>query len=213
MDSTKRLFCGHCRITVEMEVLIDEGKFRVFSADIDDESLVSWEIYRCPSCSKPTLIELNVETFPDLDNPCREVHQRILYPTASDIFHYIPEAIGLELRSAFDVRHRNNNAFAVCVGRTLEVICRSLNADGKDLYSQIKNLVQRGLLPEPLGRVADSIRLLRNLGAHASIGNVSDSEAEILHNLLIVVLEYLYKAPALLKQLEEGITGQTQPPV
>jgi hypothetical protein len=196
----RRLYCRHCNIWVEMQAAA--AQFHSYEHPAGDIS-TSFETYLCPSCGKPTLIEVASETYGPAFGMEAECHIELttLYPELPDVLAYLPDKVSVEYKSALEVKGRNNNAFAVSCGRVIEQTCDELQARGGNLYEKLENLKRRDLLPGSLVEAANGIRLLRNLGAHASLGNVSDSEAAVLYALVNGVLEYVFKGPALVSQL------------
>jgi len=53
--------------------------------------------------------------------------------------------------------------------------------------------------------MAQGIRILRNIGAHADLGEIIADDVPILKDLCEAILEYIYRAPARLKILEKRL--------
>ena len=85
-------------------------------------------------------------------------------------------------------------ACVVMVGRTLEAICREHFPDDKHLtiFSGIKRLHEQGIISEQLTTWADELRVLRNIGAHATTSTVTDVDAREAVDFLKAILENLY---------------------
>jgi hypothetical protein len=164
-----------------------------------------WRLYLCPACKKPSLVQDYRSTLEQCGDRW-PFETKILYPQEADIVEYVPRSVAQELTSAINVKARDSNLFAVAVGRTLERVCRDKQASGKNLYEQLHDLAKQGLLPNTLIEAADKMRIVRNLGAHATLGEVNKSDVDILDALLNSILEYLYKAPALIEELRVTIT-------
>jgi hypothetical protein len=114
----------------------------------------------------------------------------------------LPSQIQEAYELALKVRVIEPNAYAVLLGRILEMICKDRGAVGKDLHEQLNSLATKGEIPIKLVGVAQSLRQLRNLGAHASIGELTSEEIPLLDDLCKAILEYVYIAPYLAKQAE-----------
>ena len=82
------------------------------------------------------------------------------------------------------------------------MICKDRGAVGKDLHEQLNSLATKGEIPIKLVGVAQSLRQLRNLGAHASIGELTSEEIPLLDDLCKAILEYVYIAPSLAEKAE-----------
>jgi len=100
------------------------------------------------------------------------------------------------------LRHTAPGAFANQIRRALEFICGSENAKGSNLFEQLRDLAQRGVLPTGLIDVAALIRQVGNIGSHASTKEISRWDAELLDSLFRMILEYVYIGPARLDRLK-----------
>ena len=204
-EEDRRLHCGHCRIDVDMHhlttgVYCEEG--------VDDKYWWRYYLYQCPACKDVTLLLEYSTTEEYFGYDELPVHTSFLYPPKPDV-DYLPDSVRKEVTSALSVRRTDGNAFAVLVGRALESVCADFSAEGKTLYHQLEDLAGRGLIPGNLMDATKQIRLVRNMGAHASIGTVSERDVNILDTLLRTVLEYLYKAPALIAELNKSVKGSS----
>src|SRR6266704_4818914 len=125
------MLCGHCRNKTS---LVSRGEYehkkRVW--DIEKEKYVtrtiSWEVFECVTCSKPTLIEddmvLDSADLPELLN------EIVLYPSVDTPLTNLPEKIEKAYAAAIKVKNIEPNACAVLVGRTLEAACNHEEAQG-----------------------------------------------------------------------------------
>ena len=177
-------------------------------------------LYICSTCHRPTLVEQEYSLFtgnpfeqnakqPSIEFEC----ERTIYPPLPPQFAYISEFLQKELLRALEIRHHSANAFAVQVGRVLEVVCTELGSQGKTLADQLEYLVSEGTLPGLIGTASNHIRVLRNVGAHSSLGEVTKDEADSLYQLLLVVLEYVYVVPCLLRELQISMAVKRPPTV
>jgi hypothetical protein len=53
--------------------------------------------------------------------------------------------------------------------------------------------------------MAHGLRQLRNVGAHADLGELNESEIPVLDALSRAILEYVYRAPRLLEEVNERL--------
>jgi hypothetical protein len=127
-----------------------------------------------------------------------------LYPSAILKLSGLPPQIQQTYEIALKVRVIDANAYAV-IGRILEMICENRQANGKDLYRKLSDLAKKGEIPNKLVKVADSLRQLRNVGAHASLGELTREKILILDDLYRAILEYIYNAPYLAKKAEQRL--------
>ena len=165
----------------------------------DEEEGPLWEIgdvynlLLCPSCKKVTLTKYFYdERFDD-----EESELRTLFPQDDKIPLGLPDPIKKAYDAALKVKHVDANAFAVLVGRLIEMVCEDRSAAGRSLSDKLADLAGRGEIPRNLVGVADGLRNLRNVGAHAGLGELTGAEIQILSALAKALLEYVYSAPYL----------------
>ena len=66
-------------------------------------------------------------------------------------------------------------------------------------------MTEKGEIPERLCEIAHNLRKLRNIGAHADLGNLTEAEVPVLDDLCRAILEYVYAAPKLIEQVEQRL--------
>jgi hypothetical protein len=87
----------------------------------------------------------------------------------------------------------------------MELVCIDRGAKGRNLSLQLKDLANRGEIPAKLVDVADGVRNLGNVGAHAGVGELTSAEVSIIDDLTRAILEYVYSAPLLAMKAEERL--------
>jgi hypothetical protein len=107
--------------------------------------------------------------------------------------------------AAMRVRKIDPNAFAVLLGRVLDIICVHENASGRKLYDRINTLAGQRQFPEHLKRAVHGLRELRNLGAHGDLGHLKKEDAPLLRSLCAALLMHLYTVPYLANDAEEHL--------
>jgi hypothetical protein len=181
--------CGSCEKTANQRVVSEYTHTLGQEHEIAGEHFYDQQdwLLRLSLCSTCESINLSVE------DDGGEI--TLLFPKPPAELEGLPEEIARAYKAARAVRLIDANAFAVLLGRVMELICIDRNAKGKTLYEQLKDLAGRGEIPGPLADMADQLRNLRNIGAHASLGELSKSEVPILDDLCGAILEYVYAAP------------------
>jgi hypothetical protein len=135
---------------------------------------------------------------------------RGLYPQTEKRVEGLPPEVAQAYEAARRVKTVDYNAYAVLLGRVLEKVCEDRQAQGESLSARLQDLAARGEIPKHLADMAHQIRLLRNVGAHANLGELTDEDVPILDDLIRAVLEYVYSAPVLATQLIRRMnTGKT----
>ena len=164
-----------------------------------------YEMLLCPSCT--SMIVRRYYYHDHLDN--EEMDYEVLCPAERSIPDGMPEAIRRAYEAATKVRAIDANAYGVLVGRLLELVCRDRKAEGDTLHKQLQSLASRGEIPEKLVAVANGLRKLRNVGAHAALGELSEEDAPLLDDLARAILDYVYSAPNLVARAEERLARLT----
>ncbi|MEP7168010.1 MAG: DUF4145 domain-containing protein, partial [Bacteroidota bacterium] len=88
-------------------------------------------------------------------------------------------------------------AYVILLRRLLELICIDRSAKKNTLALMLKDLSDKGEIPDKLVKVAMGLKDFGNIGAHAGIGELSENEIPIVTALCTAILEYTYSAPHL----------------
>jgi hypothetical protein len=188
--SVINLRCGSCEKT-STQMVVAEYKHVISEVEVVDDIPFGNEeewLLRMSVCSLCDTVNLSVE-----QDDGGEVTS--LYPSPPPDLEGLPAEIARAYKAARAVKSIDANAFAVLLGRVLEFVCIDRKATGDTLFKQLKDLANRGEIPGPLADMADQLRTLRNIGAHASLGELSGAETPILDDLCRAILEYVYAAP------------------
>tara|TARA_R110002096_G_scaffold24760_33_gene78106 strand:- start:4031 stop:4486 length:456 start_codon:yes stop_codon:yes gene_type:complete len=139
-------------------------------------------------------------------------HGKVIYPNEKKGVEGLPASVEKEFRAAEQVSTISANAYAVLLGRVLDAVCDDRNANGDILHKRLEDLATRNEIPKNLADMAHKLRQLRNVGAHADLGELTDDEVPVLAALCQAVLEYVYSAPmqvARVEQLLENIKAKS----
>lgn len=204
-EFTEPAKCGHCGNFAPMKIGADFSAIKqVYDEDIDvsyREGYI-YEILVCPSCSK---INLGARYFNQIECDAFPSSLEIIYPSNDQIPVGLPVSIEKAYITAIKVKQIDANAYGVLSGRLLEMICEDRKANGKNLNSKLEDLSKKGEIPSNLVGVANGLRNLRNVGAHAVLGELTQDEIPIVNNLTKAILEYVYSAPHLAHIAEEKL--------
>ncbi|MBA3438652.1 MAG: DUF4145 domain-containing protein [Pyrinomonadaceae bacterium] len=184
------LRCGSCQKSSDQKVVAEYKHVIGQEEEFDGQPFYNEEewLLRISLCQLCNTVNLSVEAIDG-----GEV--TLLYPTPLPDLEGLPENIARAYKAARAVKPIDANAFAVLLRRLLEFVCIDRNATGDTLFKQLKDLANRGEIPGPLADMADQLRTLGNIGAHASLGELSSAEVPILDDLCRAILEYVYSAP------------------
>lgn len=199
--------CGHCRNKSPMEIV---HRFSQIRSDEDANGLDHGPVHElllCPACDAITLRR----GYWSEDDP-GDANYTVLYPTNGNKMPLgLPASLQKPFEAAAKVKSIDPNAYGVLVGRLLELVCADRGAKGKNLSDKLSNLAERGEIPTKLVDVVKSLRRLRNVAAHATLGELAESDVPLVDDLGKAILEYVYSAPFLAKQAEDRLAQLTKP--
>ena len=197
------LQCGHCGNIARMEHVAEYSQTKEYS---DDNSSLQWEagavfeLLVCPACQGVTLRRYYYHEIRDPE----EWPLDVLYPQPEKAPSGLPAKIEAAYQEAARVKNVPN-AYAVLLGRLLEMVCEDRQAVGNTLARKLDNLADRGEIPGPLAEIAHNLRGLRNIGAHAGSVDLTAAEIPLLDDLCRAVLEYVYSAPHLVERVKKRL--------
>lgn len=99
-------------------------------------------------------------------------------------------------------------ATAVMCRRTIESIVKDQGATGSNLAAAIKTLVDQNSLPASMGDLADLVRIVGNIGAHASHEEVTQEQAQSMFNLTRALVDALYVTPTRVKDMRHRLDSE-----
>lgn len=167
-----------------------------------------YEVLVCPACDGITFRRYY---WHDAKMDYDDIEHEVLYPSAAKELLGLPPAVKAGHEAAVRVRAVDANAYAVLIGRVLELVCHDRAATGRSLNEKLGDLAKRGEIPKNLVSCARHLRNMRNVGAHASVGDLTSAEVPILDDLLRSLLEYVYTAPYLAQRAEERLASVKHP--
>jgi len=207
MDNVeKKLFlqlCGHCGVNAPMQIVsVYNGQVKDCEyKGLDWEAGPIYEILICTLCSKVTFRRYFYHSLRDPDDWQIEV----LYPYDSTPVKLLPKEVKEAYEAASKIKKIDSNAYAVLLGRLMEAICIERGSTGRNLYEKLQDLTSKGEIPERLSQMANQLRRFRNIGAHADLGSLTKDEIPFLEDLIRAIIEYVYKAPALIERVKNHL--------
>lgn len=200
---TAAMKCGHCGNTAPMEIVALFSRIEEHydeTAKMTFEAGPAWELLFCPACLDVSLQKIH---YHDLWEP--EGSTEIIYPTKIKLIIGLPKEVNIAYEAALKVSIIDPNAYAVLLGRVLDKVCIDRKAEGGSLSDKLKFLAEKGEIPSRLAEIAHQLRQLRNIGAHADLGDLTTNEIPVLSSLCNAILEYVYTAPALIEQVKKHL--------
>lgn len=168
----------------------------------DGDAHIGYEICTCPVCKGVTLRSY---FWHDAMDP-EDIVYKVLYPAVEKTQRGLPPSVRKAYEAAQNVKHIDANAYGVLLGRVLEIVCDDRSASGDTLDKKLRNLAEKREIPEKLVAVATGLRQLRNIGAHASLGGLTEQELPVLNELTRAILDYVYTAPHLARIAESKLS-------
>jgi hypothetical protein len=165
-ESMHIAFCPHCGNTAPQKVVLRHSHgVQLYKEDgsVEQEFCPEGEaiICVCQTCNEVLLYDGLAEDETG-DWP------RLQYPRSPDLPASVPTHVSDIYVEASRVKRIAPNAFAVLLRRALETICEDRGVATGSLAKRLQALSDRGEIPPLLAEVSDVVRILGNVGAHAS---------------------------------------------
>ena len=204
MNREQVLACPHCgnntpqvivyTHTIHNETYDSEGKYyATFDA--------YYYVVKCKTCHDISLF-LDWEYS---ENPGLLSEASLLFPLLKQFSENIPEEIRKTYNEARKIINISPDAFSVLIRKSLEYLCHDQGVTGKNLKNMLNKLAEKGTIPKTLSQMTDAIRLVGNIGAHASEFHFGKEEAKLLDEFFIAIVEYVYIAPTKIEKLQTRI--------
>jgi len=195
--------CGHCDGMTSQEVVAGYENVVEEILHNDRRRMVVelhpvYRLSRCPACGR-----FNLSVAEDED-PMSTIE--VLWPVAPKRLSGLPSNVDTAYKAALSVKNIDSNAFGVLTRRLLEMVCIDRGAQGHSLIQQLRDLSTRGDIPGRLADMAQQLRQLGNLGAHAG-SDLTVAEVPLLDDLCRAILEYVYVAPQTIARVQERINA------
>lgn len=133
--------------------------------------------------------------------------EKILYPQNVSLDDSgIPNVVKKSFEAALRIKNIEGTLCAIGIRRTLEMMCKDKGATGRDLYSKIKNLSEKSILPPIIEEMATILRELGNEAAHGDEREFSEKLLESMIKFTHVILDYVYNLPEKLAEIQQQLS-------
>lgn len=166
--------------------------------------LQMYDLLECTVCGKPTLRSY-MWLEPD-GNPENVVYQRH-YPPEANAHAALPPEIKRAYLAAERIKPMDSNAYGVLAGRMLELIVKHQGIRKEKLDAALKDMKEKGKIPDAIYSVAEKLKDFRNVGSHAYLGSLSEVEVPILSELCEAIIFHVYVIPSLISTADKTITA------
>jgi hypothetical protein len=184
--------CPECEAKVDGAVLKEYEYYEEFEGHL----VCEWKaiLLKCPKCRNPILGKQEGYTYdPDIGVQWTDCVREWPMPARRYNFLYIPEIVRVSLEEAEKCfKGKAFHACAVMCGRALEGMCMVFNADNKNIFGGLKELLDNKIIDERLYKWGEALRKHRNIGAHATNEKISREDAADLMEFANAFCEYVF---------------------
>ncbi len=196
-DFTKLLFhCPVCRAKTQFRI-----SWKPSAAVLTQiHGHITRYVLTCTACGDHIFLQTRQVDTPD---PTESTVETQFPPAGIKPHPDIPNAVAVDLReAAICLSIGAWNAATVMCRRSLQSCAKDKGANSKDdLFDQLQELKDRGLIPDLVYQMADTVRKKGNIGAHpgrAPVLNasISEKEARAVFGIVEYVFKYIYELPS-----------------
>lgn len=205
MSNTYILLCSHCGNKTPHQLLMGTETSDIWD-EFGDQKIIEMFVYQVVQCGTCKHISLLGGFQPEL--PPHLIDYPLLYPASPELDRSVPEAIRHAYAEAARIRKHAPNAYAGQIRKAIEYLCKDKGASGRDLYSQLKSLADKHILPATLAEMTDLIREIGNAGVHIDKGEVSIWDAGLIDEFFKSIINYVYIAPAKIEHLKRLLAAK-----
>ena len=206
MEEIRKIaFCPHCGNRAPQRLIHSQTCEWIGRSLTDDEELdlpLTYHVASCETCNQVLLYTCLGDQMTNEDF----VHGNLEYPDSGNLNISVPESIRKIYEEAARIKMLAPNAFAAQIRKALEALCENRGAKNGVLQKRLADLVSRGELPATFAEATDVLRILGNVGAHASDESVKPSQVSALDEFFRAVVEYVYVAPSKLKAFRDSLS-------
>lgn len=200
LERNDTIRCFHCGNIVPMKLIgrdvstWDEGD--------DYVGVEEWSFYMCPTCKEPTLVcwywqQKGNEITSDLG-------RSIAFPDNLFDSRCVHETIRKAFMAAAATKSIDQAVSLIAWRRVLELACKDLGADGKNLYEKITDLSSKNIFPQTLKDASNLIRVLGNDGAHSDDPEPRRVNIANVEALVRYIIEYVYILPQKISDISKA---------
>ncbi|MHA7108304.1 hypothetical protein COC47_28095 [Bacillus cereus] len=219
VQNEKILTCHHCGNKTSMK---EVAKYQhnededIWDYDINPYTPVhavtytnEWRLFLCPVCTNVTLEYSSYNSLEFNPQGNHIVSKKLLYPVTTIEINYIPKHVAKAFEAAIKVRQIDGAICAIAIRRTLEMMCKDKGEEGRNLYSMLKSLSDKGILPPILNDMASVLREIGNAAAHADEAKFHHDLVPSMIEFTNIILDYVYNLPKRIEQIQDRIGKKT----
>lgn len=195
-------FCPHCGNRAPQRLRLTQDYMeRAWYTDTGDEAPIpsTYYVAECATCGELLLYQ---EGHPSSQSGFWDAG--LIWPSYG-LSDSAPASVREIYSEASRIKAVAPNAFAVQIRRALEAVCKDRGATKGTLAKQLEELSARGEIPATLAQASDVLRLVGNIGAHASDESVYPLQATAIDNFFRAIVEYVYVSPRRIAEFKESM--------
>lgn len=195
--------CAKCDARVDAN---PSGGFKVWNEE--EGPPARYTLLKCPSCAGPILVVQEEYAQDEYTEPRR------IFPTEAG---FADPTWPLEVQESFVeavkcLRVRALHAAAVMCRRTLEIVSIALGVKDGTLNDRLKLLREQGHIEDRLLEWAHGLRIVGNIGAHATNETVSMLDAQDAVEFTKALSDYVFTFRARFEAFKARRAGRTGKP-
>ncbi|NQT24298.1 DUF4145 domain-containing protein [candidate division KSB1 bacterium] len=196
---TKSFTCPHCDVLARQYHWgylsnINAGAIPTNHGDFTKTKI---RFSQCEHCSKNSIWHNNILIYPNRGGAL---------PPNPDM----PEMVKADYEEAANIITSSPRGAAALLRLSIQKLCVHLEEPGKNINTDIKNLVKKGL-PDQVRQALDVVRVTGNNAVHPGVMDVNDvTIASELFNLVNVITEYMVSLPSKVGILYDGLPKETK---
>jgi hypothetical protein len=190
---TYQITCAFCSEKGNWEL-----KHRETKKKPNGRKVINFDTYECGNCSGYVMVMWSASEH---SSPATGLYNYKVLPWplgVGDGSENWPKTVRKYWKQAHDSQNSENyDAASVMARSALQAVMRQQKAVGKDLYHEIEDLAQKGVLPNVIKEWSHEVRQLAKPSAHPDEDDedVNSNDVEDVINFLDFLLEYVYDVP------------------
>ncbi len=202
MDKEQFFTCPRCGSNTILDLFGEiELEENIYDISGDYETFVYnyYYLFKCRNCDQASIFA-HFYSHPEPDWISSLV---LIFPKPRTLSSGLPQPIHDTYMEAKEVQYVSKSSFVVLIRKCLEQICSDQNAKGRNLFNKIKDLSDRGILPEKIVNLSTLIRFIGNIGAHDNDNELDFLDIDMIDKFFHIVADYIYSIDRDIEMMSE----------
>ncbi len=203
--------CRYCGNKTKMDIV---GHYIEHNNGYDDISYnIDWLMLKCSACNQITLSQIYEGQDTQYMTEFGEIDYDEIYTTKFPVETYqainVPKNVNNAFSSALKAQHVDDVICLIALRRTLEIICKYKEAEGKNLEKKILDLTNKCIFPKIINEASDILRILGNEAAHGDDIKYDWAVIKEMINFTQIIIEYVYIIPYRIEKIKTKLSKNT----